>query len=81
MTLTLQPVHVATGLDEEGMLVLDDRQRLLAVLTRLSAQHGDLAGHWFMEAGFGQFASAKNPIFASLDEAQSWIGERISAPL
>jgi hypothetical protein len=36
MTLTLQPVRVATGFDEEGMMVLDERQRLLAVLVRLS---------------------------------------------
>ena len=34
MTLTLQPVRVATGLDEEGMLVLDEKQRLVAVLVR-----------------------------------------------
>jgi hypothetical protein len=62
------------------MLVFDDRQRLLAVLTRLSAQHGSMAGQWFMEAGFGQLGGARNPVFASLDEAQSWIGERLGLP-
>ena len=36
MSLTLQPVRVATGSDEEGMLVFDREQRLVAVLTRLS---------------------------------------------
>ena len=33
MSLTLQPVRVATGSDEEGMLVFTDEQRLVAVLT------------------------------------------------
>ncbi len=32
MTLTLQPVRVATGFGEEGMLVLDEKQWLVAVL-------------------------------------------------
>ena len=36
MTLTLQPMRVATGFDEEGMMILDGEQRLVAVLVRLS---------------------------------------------
>ena len=36
MSFSLQPVRVATGFDEEGMLVLDEGQRLLALLVRLS---------------------------------------------
>ena len=38
MTLTLQPMRVATGFDEEGMMVLDE-QRLVAVLVRLSDEN------------------------------------------
>jgi hypothetical protein len=37
MSLTLQPVRVGTGSDEEGMLVFDGDQRLMAVLVHLSA--------------------------------------------
>jgi hypothetical protein len=37
MSLSLQPVRVGTGSDEEGMLVFDDDQRLMAVLVHLSA--------------------------------------------
>lgn len=36
MSLVLKPVRVATGADEEGMLVYDQAQRLVAVLTHLS---------------------------------------------
>jgi hypothetical protein len=39
MTLTLQPIRVATGFDEEGMMVLDEEHRLLAVLVRLSDEN------------------------------------------
>ena len=77
MTLTLQPVRVATGFDEEGMLVFDRERRLVAVLTNLSEQHDGMAGHWFLEAGFGKLDGTKNPTFADLDEARRWIGQRL----
>jgi hypothetical protein len=52
MTLAFQPVSLANGDDDEGMLVfLDDK--LVAVLARLSAQHDGKAGQWFLECGFG----------------------------
>ncbi|WP_338105381.1 hypothetical protein [Microvirga tunisiensis] len=54
MSLTLQPVRVGTGSEEEGMLVFDDVQRLVAVLTRLSDQNEVAPGQWFLEAGFGR---------------------------
>jgi len=53
MSLTLQPVRVCNGSDEEGMLVFDNDQRLVAVLTHLSDQYGDVSGHWYLEAKFG----------------------------
>lgn len=53
MTLTLQSVQVATGSDEEGMLLFDDKQRLVAVLTHLGEQYGRVSGHWYLETGYG----------------------------
>ncbi len=78
MTLTLQPVRVATGSDEEGLLVFADDQRLVAVLTHLSDQHGDIAGHWFLETGFGRLDGPDHPTFADLDAAQNWIRQRLA---
>lgn len=40
MNLQLQPVRVANGYDEEGLLVFV-RERLVAVLVRLSDQHAE----------------------------------------
>ena len=54
MNLTLQPVRVGTGSDEEGLLVFDDDQRLVAVLTHLGDQYGEVSGHWYLEASFGR---------------------------
>jgi len=54
MTFTLQPVRVANGIDEEGMLVFDEEHRLLAVLTHLSDDNDVAPGQWFLEAGFGR---------------------------
>jgi hypothetical protein len=69
MTLTCQPVRVATGFDEESMPVFDGRKRLVAVRTQCSAPHDDIGNddmgdddireddmgrHWFLEAVFGR---------------------------
>ena len=77
MTLTLQPVRVATGFDEEGMMVLDERQRLLAVLVRLSDSNV-APGQWYLEAGFGRLDGGNHPTFSHLDMAQDWIRQRLA---
>ena len=79
--ISLKPVQVATGADGDGMLVFDHDQRLVAVLTRLSEQHEELSGRWFLEAGFGRVDGPLHPTFADLDSAQAWIGERLAAGL
>ncbi len=78
MNFVLQPVRVATGFDEEGVLVLDEEQRLLAVLTHLSDQYDGASGHWYLEAGFGRLDEPDQPTFANLDAAQIWISQRLA---
>ncbi len=78
MSFSLQPVRVATGFDEEGMLVLDEEQRLLAVLVRLSDDNEVAAGQWFVEAGFGPLDGGSHPTFSNLDMAQDWISQRLA---
>ena len=76
--LTRQSMPVSAGCDdEEGCLVLQDG-RLVAVLVKLSALHGDLAGGWYLEAGFGLLDSPDKPVFANLGEAQDWVAERLA---
>lgn len=79
MSFFLQSVRVGTGSDEEGLLVFDADQRLVAVLVRLSEHHGGLglAGHWFLEAGFGPVDGCDYPTFADLGQAQEWIERRV----
>jgi hypothetical protein len=77
MTLTLQPVCVGNGSDEEGMLVFDE-QRLVAVLSHLGQQYGGVSGHWYLEAGFGQLDGIAHPTFADLNVAQDWISQRLA---
>jgi hypothetical protein len=77
VTLTLQPVRVATGgPDEEGCLVFAEG-RLVAVLVRLSDEHGERAGHWFFEVGFGRLDGPAHPSFAAIEDAQEWLEERL----
>ena len=78
MTFTLQPMRVATGFDEEGMLVLDEEQRLVAVLVRLSDENEVAPGQWYLEAGFGRSDGSSHPTFANLEMAQEWIAQRLA---
>jgi hypothetical protein len=78
MTFTLQSVRVATGSDEEGMLVFDNDQRLVAVLTHLSDQYGDVSGHWYLEAKFALLDGLDHPTYADLDAAQESIRQRLA---
>ncbi len=78
MSFTFQTVRVATGFDEEGMMVLDERQRLVAVLVRLSDANEVAPGQWYLEAGFGRFDGTNHPIFSTLDMAQDWISQRLA---
>ena len=78
MSYSLQPVQVATSFDEEGMMVLDEGQRLLAVLVRLSDDNEVAAGQWYLEAGFGRIDGGSHPTFSNLDMAQDWISQRIA---
>jgi hypothetical protein len=78
MSLHLRPVRIATGSrDDESELVFDD-DRLVAVLVRLSNEHGHEAGMWFLEAGFGPVADPAPPKFADLNEAQVWIQQQLT---
>ena len=72
MTLTLQPVRVASE-EGEGLLVMSDGA-LVAVLVRLSELHEDQAGMWFLEAGIGPLHRvAPMPVLESLDVAVDFI--------
>lgn len=77
MNLTFQPVRVETGVeDEDGCLVFADA-RLVAVLVQLSDLHGDAAGQWFLEHGFGRLDGPVHPTFLDIDAAQAWIAGRL----
>jgi hypothetical protein len=78
MSFTLQPVQVATGFDEAGMMVFDEEQRLLAVLVHLSDKNEVAPGQWYLEAGFGRLDGINRPTFADLDAAQEWISQRLA---
>lgn len=78
MNLRLQPVQVATGSkDTESHLVFAGGF-LVAVLVQLCEQHGNEAGMWFLEAGFGRVDHPHPPLFGNLEEAQDWISNQIS---
>ena len=77
MSVILQRMCVSAGPDQEGCLVLVD-DCLVAVLVRLSDWHGDAAGTWFYEAGFGSFDGPDRPIFPDLDAAHDYIARRLA---
>ena len=77
MSLRLQPVKVATNSSDTDGLLVFHREFLVAVLMRLSEDHEDDVGKWFLETTFGQLDPSKQPIFTVLDEAEEWITEQL----
>lgn len=78
MTFTLQPIRVATGFDEEGMMILDEQQRLLAVLVHLSDENEVAPGQWYLEASFGRVGGGSRSTFSNLIMAQNWISQQLA---
>ncbi len=79
MILNLQSAQVATRSDDaESQLVFADGF-LVAVLVRLSEQHGADAGKWFLEAGFGPIDPINPPVFAISPSRRS--GSCSSSPM
>ena len=78
MTLILHPIRVATGFDEEGILVLDEEERLVAVLVRLSDTNEVAPGQWYLEAKFGVLEGLGHPTYADLDAAQEEIAQHLA---
>ena len=81
MSLRLQPVQVATGSNDTESLLVFAGDFLVAVLVRLSDDHGAEAGMWFLEVGFGRVDDPRQPKFADLDAAQAWIRGRLVAAI
>ncbi len=77
MNLRTEPVRVANGSDEDGVLVFTPDDRLVAILTRLTERHEGLAGLWFLEVGFGRVDGPNHPTFMTLDAATDWITQRL----
>ena len=79
MQLALQPVQVGVAGGSEGRLVMAEGC-LVAVLVRLTEEdHGELAGGWFLETGYGPLDGPMHPTFADLDAAQNWIVGRLNS--
>ncbi|CAO4132560.1 hypothetical protein [Methylorubrum extorquens] len=78
MNLHLQPVQVATGSDGGESRLVFHESFLVAVLVRMSDEHGAEVGKWFLEAAFGRVDDPNPPIFADLDEAQAWITSQLA---
>jgi hypothetical protein len=78
MSFTLEPVRVANGFDEDGMLIFNGHRRLVAVLTHLSEDNEVAPGQWYLEAGFGRIDGGSHPTFSNLDMVQEWIAQRLA---
>lgn len=76
MSLRLQPTRIAAA-DADGCLVFSDAG-LVAVLACLTDMHGEMAGKWFLEAGFGDLHWQKHNVFSDLEAAKDWIMKQVA---
>jgi hypothetical protein len=75
MGFALQPVKIANGSDENGLLLFY-KKKLVGVLVQLSDDNEVAPGHWFLEAGFGALQGV-HETFPDLEAAEEWITEQI----
>jgi hypothetical protein len=78
LSVTLQPVQVATRTKTESGQLVFVNDRLAAVLVCLPEGYGEQAGLWFLEAGFGFLAGPDHPTFSSMTEAVTWIERQLA---
>ncbi|RYZ14675.1 MAG: hypothetical protein EON61_02680 [Alphaproteobacteria bacterium] len=71
MKLSVQSILLANGEDRQGALVFRDKS-LVAVLSRLSREHGPSEGFWFLECAFGPLSGCHLE-FANRDAAVQWL--------
>ena len=72
-----QPVKISIAGAQDARLAFVD-EALVAVLVRLPSGHGDEAGRWFLETGYGGVDGVAHPTFADLEEARLWIAGRLT---
>ena len=79
--ISLQPVRVETGSDDEvGQRGFADG-RLVALLVQLrSPGHGADCGRWFCETGYGPCNPPPRRVFDQPEEAVHWVQKRVRAP-
>lgn len=71
MPISYRPVTLdANHGDEAAMLVFRD-ERLSAIVTRLGAAHGGLAGRWFVETLFTESTDMLHVTLSSLTDLES----------
>lgn len=77
---SIQPIKVATSSpDQSGLLILAE-MCLVAVIIRLDAgYHGEAAGKWFIEVGFGRCGVPSPEPFARPSDALRWIARRLDS--
>ena len=75
MAYSFQELALASEWPEEEAVLVFRGGRLLAVLSRLSGVHGELAGRWFVEALFRGQTGSTVPTFAALEDFCSWADE------
>jgi hypothetical protein len=78
MKVRLEPVRIRGVEDGDGALVFWG-DALAVVLVRLSDDHGDVTGHWFVEKGFGTLDSPTHPVFETLEAAAIWVAGELGA--
>lgn len=76
MAITLEPIILESAVgDNEGMLARRDGH-LFAVLSCLGGLHGELMGHWFVEAALSTDLVEVGRVFATLDAFEAHVARQ-----
>ena len=77
MRVRFERVRLEGVEDGEGVMAFCE-EGLVAVFVRLGPDHGEHAGCWFVEKGFGFLDRPEHPLFATIDEAEAWLRSELA---
>lgn len=78
MAITLEPTMIEAPPGDDNAVLVRRDGRLFAIVSRLGDMHGNLMGHWYVEAVFSTRLVDAGTVFPNLEDLEKHVAERES---
>ena len=78
MAITFEPARLDSAFGDSEAVLAFREGRLFAVLSRLGELHGNLLGHWYVEAVFTVDQEGIGTVFPNLDAFEAHVQRQMA---